>query len=216
MFSSRKLLLLIILLLTAGCVAYLLFVIIPARIAQNTYEGAKQIGEDIRNVFNVTPQISVNNRVVIKEQLPVFELATLSQQFDHEYTWTNTWLNSTKKIKIKGSFLAKVGFDLHQSFTINIDGEEARVTLPPPELLSLTPENDITFEDENGIWNWVDTEDRTSAINDFNRDAKNYAASAPWIQNAKGEIEKRLTEIFSKHGLHVTVRYTASDQLQPG
>src|SRR6187431_2788363 len=112
MFSSRKLILWIVLLITLCVAAYVLLVYLPRRMAEQAYEGARQIGHDISEVFKFTPEVRVNNTVVLQQQTPILELATLSQKFKHEYAWTNTWLNSTKKIKITGTFEAKAGFDL--------------------------------------------------------------------------------------------------------
>ena len=98
MFTNRKLVLLIVLLVTLSIAAYTLLVFIPSRLAQQSYEGAKQIGRDIAKAFNVTPEITVNNTVVLQQQTPILELATLSQKFQHHYDWTNTWLGSTKKL----------------------------------------------------------------------------------------------------------------------
>jgi hypothetical protein len=67
----------------------------------------------------------VNNTVVLQQQTPILELATLSQNFRHEYEWTNTRLGSTKKIKIKGSFEAKAGFDLNKRFALEITEDKA-------------------------------------------------------------------------------------------
>ncbi|HEY3402680.1 MAG TPA: DUF4230 domain-containing protein, partial [Ohtaekwangia sp.] len=171
MFSSRKLILWIVLLITLCIAAYVLLVYVPRRMAEQAYEGAKQIGQDISEVFQFTPEVRVNNTVVLQQQTPILELATLSQKFRHEYAWTNTWLNSTKKIKITGTFEAKAGFDLNQKIEVDIHEHHAIVTLPEPKLLSLQPQADYTFEDENGIWNWVNPEDRSKALNAFTQDA---------------------------------------------
>src|SRR5687768_12790010 len=113
MFSNRKIILIILLLITISVTSYFLFVVIPARAVRQSYEGAKEIGRDIKELFQFTPEVSVNNTVVLEQQTPILELATLSQTFRHEYEWTNTWLNSTKKIKITGTMEAKAGFDLN-------------------------------------------------------------------------------------------------------
>lgn len=207
MFSNRKLVLVIILLVTLSMAAYVLLVIIPARVARQSYEGAKEIGRDIRDLFQLTPEITVNNVVVLQRQTPVLELAVLSQTFRHEYEWTNTWLKSTKKIKITGTLEAKAGFDLNQQFSIHIKDDKAFVILPDPMLLSLEPKGDITFKDENGIWNWVKPEDRSKAINAFTADARAYAATADFIQQARTQVEEKLKKILNAHGKEMIIAY---------
>lgn len=215
MFTNRKLFLIIVFLIVVSITAYMLLIFIPGRIAQQSYEGAKQIGRDIANVFQVTPEITVNNTVVLQQQTPILELATVSQKFQHHYDWTNTWLGSTKKIDISGTFEAKAGFDLHQKFSIEIDHNNAVVTLPKPRLLSLEPLGDVAFTDENGVWNWVNADDRAKAMNAFTRDARRYAQQAQFVEQAQREIESKLREILLLHGKHVDIRYTEGTQISP-
>lgn len=210
MFSRAKLILIIILLITVCITAYVIVIIIPARLAQQSYEGAKQIGRDISEAFQFTPEITVNNTVVLQQQTPILELATLSQNFRHEYEWTNTRFGSTKKINIKGSFEAKAGFDLNKRFALEIHDDKALVFLPKPQLLSIESLNDIKFEDENGYWNWVDMDDRSNAINAFNSDARKYAQQAEFVSKAQESMEARLREILRLHGKEIEIHYSES------
>ncbi|MFZ6009535.1 MAG: DUF4230 domain-containing protein [Bacteroidota bacterium] len=210
MFSSRKVILLTVLLVTVGITAYVLLVTIPTRIAQRGYEGAKTIGKDLRELFQFTPEITVNNTVIVQQQTPVLELATLSQRFQHHYQWTNTWMRSTKEITITGSFEAKAGFDLKEKFAITIYDDHAVITLPEPKLLSLEPAGDISFKDENGIWNWVNQDDRTQAVNAFQKDARRYASQAQFIQDAKTKMEEQLLTIVKPHVKTAEVRFTTT------
>ena len=103
MLTDRKLTLVIVSSIVVVVTAYMLLIFIPGRIAQQAYDGAKQVGQDIANIFHVTPEITVNNTVVLQQQTSILELATLSQKFQHHYDWTNTWLGSTKKNKYTGN-----------------------------------------------------------------------------------------------------------------
>lgn len=213
MFANRKIILLIILLITLSITAYVIVVVIPTRLAERSYEGAKQIGRDISEAFQFTPEITVNNTVVLQQQTPILELATLSQKFQHQYEWTNTLLGSTKKINITGSFEAKAGFDLQKKFSIQINDNIAIVTLPEPQLLSLESLPDVKFKDENGFWNWVDMEDRSKAMNAFTGDAKKYAEQAQFVAQAQQAMEKKLKEILVLHGKEVEIRYSKVERI---
>jgi hypothetical protein len=215
MFTNRKLFLISVFLIVVSVTAYLLLVYIPARVAQQTYDGAKQIGRDIADVFKITPEITVNNTVVLQQQTPILELATVSQKFRHDYDWTNTWLGSTKKINIQGTFEAKAGFDLKEKFSVDISANRAIVTLPQPKLLSLEPSGDVRFMDESGVWNWVDAADRSRAMNAFTRDARRYGQEGKFVAQAKTEMEKKLREIFSHHDMQVEFRYSGIQRLSP-
>jgi Protein of unknown function (DUF4230) len=213
MFANRKLILIILLLVTLSVSAYVIIVIIPSQLAERSYEGAKKIGRDISEAFQFTPEITVSNTVVLRQQTPILELATLSQRFQHQYVWTNTWLGSTKKINIRGTFEAKAGFDLNKRFSIQINDDKALVMLPKPQLLSVESLPDVTFEDENGVWNWVDTEDRSKAMNAFTGDARKYAEQAEFIVQAQQVMEKKLTEILKLHGKEVEIRYSEVERI---
>jgi hypothetical protein len=212
--SNRRIILYLLLLAAICITAYTLIVVIPARAVEQAYNGAKKIGSDIRDAFQMTPEITVNNTIVLQRQVEIFELATVSQQFRHEYDWTNSLLGSTKRIHIEGTFEAKGGFDLHREFKIDIRDELAIVTLPSPKLLSLTPQPDITFTDENGFWNWINAEDRAKAINAFNLDATKYAGEADFVYQARKNMEGKLTEILSAHGKKVVIQYKDSPAIE--
>lgn len=214
MVTNRKLILIIALLITLSVTAYVLVVVVPSQLAQRSYDGAKQIGRDISKAFQFTPEIRVNNTVVLQQQTPILELATLTQTFQHRYEWTNTWLGSTKKITITGSFVAKAGFDLNEKFTIQISDKNAMVTLPKSQLLSIESMNDVSFEDANGIINWVRMEDRSKALNAFTADAKKFAEQASFIPQAQAAMENRLTEILQLHGKAVEIRYSPVERIQ--
>jgi hypothetical protein len=215
MFTDRKLFLLITFFIVISITGYVLLVVIPTKIAERSYAGARQIGHDIAEAFQVTPEITVNNTVVLQQKSAILELATLSQKFEHRYDWTNTWLGSTKKINIRGTFEAKAGFDLNKKFSIQINDNSAVVTLPAPELLSVEPQGDVKFTDENGVWNWVDAADRSKAMNAFTKDARRYAERGRFIEQAKLEIEKKLKEILALHEKNVEIRYVSEQRINP-
>ena len=214
MFGRARLILIIILFITVCVTAYVIVVVIPTQLAERSYEGAKQIGRDISKAFQFTPEITVNNTVVLQQQTPILELATLSQNFRHEYEWTNTRFGSTKKISIKGSFEAKAGFDLNKRFALEIYEDKALVFLPKPQLLSIESLNDIKFEDENGYWNWVDMNDRSKAINAFTSDARKYAQQAEFVTKAQQAMENKMREILKLHGKEMEIHYSESARIR--
>jgi hypothetical protein len=58
MFGRARLILIIILLFAVCITAYVIVVVIPTQLAQRSYEGAKQIGHDISEAFQFTPEIT--------------------------------------------------------------------------------------------------------------------------------------------------------------
>lgn len=209
---SRNLKLLIALIVTVTVAIYVTFVVIPEQMAKKSYAGARAIAEDIRKAFRFTPEVKVNNVIVLNQQTAVFEVAVLDQDFEHRYTWENSWLGSTKKIYIEGTFKAKVGFDLHKRFSIDLRDNKAYVTLAEPRILSVESMGDITYRDEQGIWNWVSVNDRTRATNAFVRDARTYAGRAPFSKAARHEMENRVRDLLSPYVEEVVIQYEGEPQ----
>lgn len=205
---SRNLKLLIAFVLVGTLAVYVVFVTIPTQLTRRSYEAAKMLGEDFRKAFQFTPEITVEQTVVLNQQTPVLELAVLAQNFEHRFIWTNTWLNSTKQIFITGTFQAKAGFDLHKKFSIRLTDDKAYVTLPEPVLLSIESRGDITYRDENGIWNWVDTDDRTNATNAFIKDARKFAAQAAFVKDAQTKMEGQVKELLKPYAKEVIIQYS--------
>lgn len=212
---SRNLKLLIILLLVGTFSAYVVLIVIPTQIAERGYQAARTLGEDFKKAFHFTPEITVNNTIVLNQQTPVLELAVLAQNFEHRYSWTNTWLNSTKQIYISGTFEAKAGFDLNQKFSIVLKDDKAIVTLAEPTILSVESKGDITYRDENGVWNWINTDDRTKATNAFIQDAKTYATQAALVKDTKEQMETRLRELLKPYTNDVLITYSHTLPLNP-
>jgi hypothetical protein len=80
--------------------------------------------------------------------------------------------------------------------------------LPEPKILSVESIGDITYRDENGIWNWVNTDDRTKATNAFLQDARNYATHAGFIKDAKTQMEKRLRLLLQPYAKDIVIEYS--------
>lgn len=206
MFSNRKILLIIVLLFAVCLAAYVLLVVIPRRVAEQSYDGARRIGQDIRELFQATPRITVNNRVIVERESDIFEIAAVSQRFHHTYRWKNTRLGSTKEIEVSGTFQSKAGYDINEAFTIDIKDGRAVVTLPEPRVLSVTLLGDIEFRDEGGWWNWVDSGDRTRAINAFMEDARRHAGRSMNKERINRTVAERLAGVVGQHVREVEVR----------
>lgn len=206
MFSNRKIILAIVLMVVVCATAYILLVAIPRRMAEQSYEGARRIGHDLREMFQVTPQITVNNKIIVEKETSILELASLAQQFHHTYTWTNTRLGSTKEIEVKGTFQSKAGFNLNDKFVVEITDGKAVVELPEPKILSLELLGDIEFRDEHGLWNWVNSEDRSRAVNAFMADARRYSGEHLDTKKISDDMVAKLVNVMGPHVREMEIR----------
>jgi hypothetical protein len=184
-----------ILLVGVAVAAYIVLIKAPTDLAENTAEG-------IRELFNFTPRVSIEQTVVIEQNTPILEVATVSRTVTVDHQWSHTWLGSTKTLHLKGVFTAKAGFDLRQPFTVDIQKNPLRVvaSLPPPQLLSLQMERYDILRDESGWWNRISDEDRERAVGDLHKTAHARAEASGILKDAQATAEMRIREIVERNG----------------
>lgn len=177
-------------LLAAAVGAYLLFVKAPAEVAHTIAQGIKE-------TFHFTPQVRINETVVIEQTSPIAELATVARDVLVDYDWSHRWLGSTKTLRLRGVFTAKAGFDLQQPFRITITDAplEVRAELPPPKLLSVQMDSFSILEDESGWWNRISDEDREQAIGALQHSAREKVLRTGLLDSARATIERRIHEL---------------------
>lgn len=188
----------LILVVGAAVVFYVIVIRAPIELAHATADG-------IREVFNFTPRVTVNQTVVIEQNTPILEVATVSRGISVDHTWSHTWLGSTKTIQVLGSFTAKAGFDLREPFTIEVERNPLRVvaTMPPPRLLSLELDSYRVLRDESGWWNRIADADREAAVRDLVELARTRAVASGILEEARATAELRIREIVERNGASV-------------
>jgi hypothetical protein len=176
-------------------VAYRLLIEAPARLAQVTAEG-------LRSLFQVTPRVRVNEVVVIEQNSPILEVATVSRPMLVDHEWSHTWLGSTKTLHVRGTFTAKAGFDLRKPFEVDIVGSPLRVTarLPRPQLLSLQMDEFEVLRDESGWWNRLTEEDRTNAVTALQNLAREKAEQSGILEEVQRSAQDRIRELVERNG----------------
>jgi hypothetical protein len=135
----------------------------PARTARQSTAELERLGKDLRAAFidiaHLQPRITINNRVYMEQSAPVSELAVLSRRIEVEHELLHTWVGSSKRVKLHGTFIAKAGFDLLQNLSIGIRPEEIIVQLPHAKILGVEQEQVDVLVFENGLWNRISGQD---------------------------------------------------------
>lgn len=167
----------------------------PADLARATADGVKE-------VFNFTPRVMINETVVIQEMAPIVEIAVVERPMLVDYRWTHTWLGSTKALHLQGTFVAKAGFNLREPFTIRISrtSRDVSAILPRPRLLSLEMTGYKILEDEPGWWNVISDRDREGAVMQLTETARRQALSSGLLADAQRTAMARITEIIERNG----------------
>ncbi len=192
-----------VVLIAAAVAFYLIVVKAPTELAHKTVDGIKE-------VFNFTPRVRIDQTIVMEQSAPIAELATVSKGVFVDHTWSHTWMGSTKTIEIQGTFTAKGGFDLRQPFTISVVRNPLRVLvdMPPARLLSVQLENYRVVRDEDGLWNRLTGKDREMAVSELNSQGKARAESSGLLEEVRSTAQTRIREIVERNGAVVEFTMT--------
>ncbi|MDA1183659.1 MAG: DUF4230 domain-containing protein [Acidobacteria bacterium] len=195
-------------LLVAGSVAALYVVLVkaPTDLASATAEG-------IKDLFQVTPQVTINQTVVIEQNSPILEVATVSRDMSVDHRWTSAWMGSTKTLELRGTFTAKAGFNLQEPFDIDITRYPLSIdaSLPQPAILSLEMRDMEILRDVDGWWNRVTAQDRESAIRALSAAAREQSERSGILEEVAQSAEARVRELVERNGASVAFRYPWDD-----
>jgi hypothetical protein len=172
--------------------------------------GAKAVGI-FREVFGMTPEVRINQRVVQGQVTPLAEFAVLQETFALQYTWIHRWMGSSKSIELSGDYVAKAGFDLSDSFLILVDAETGTVhaSLPRTKILSVEPTH-TEWKTGSGWWNKLQDADKTEAENVLRKAAREEAGKLGLQEKAETEAVRRLQELFDRNQQQVVFEYRLS------
>ena len=134
--------------------------------AEPAVELARRIVDGISRRLQFRPEVRINRETVLQRDTALLELVTVRREFVHEYEWEHQWLGSTKRLRLRGTFAAKAGFDLNDEFYLEMDPSNGQVELflPEPRVLGVEMTG-YEAEEEEGYWNKLGAEEREQAVN---------------------------------------------------
>jgi hypothetical protein len=182
------------LILFAGT-AWLFFVYFPKK----TVSVAKELAETVRNTLGMTPQVTINQKIISKRTNEILELAMIEQDFDIEHETSHTWMRSEKHITMRGTYRAKIGFDLQKGFNIEVHRGgflkpgQIILQLPRAEILSVEP-LEVQKTKTSGLINWVTNKDIELATKELAELALDKASKLEMLEDAEKRIENRLND----------------------
>lgn len=147
-----------------------------------------------REVAQLQPQVTVHDRVVFEQTKAALELAVVTLETEVEREMEHEWLGSRKRIRIRGTYVVKAGFDLLERFAVKIDGRHITITLPQPKILSVDPKDTEVLVLENGLWNKITPEDLEGEIRALPDLARKKAVETGLNKEALEMLTKRLME----------------------
>src|SRR5437588_8923567 len=183
----------------------------PARTAQQSTAELEKLGKDLRSAFvdiaHLQPRITINNRVYMEQTTPVSELVVLSRRIEVEHELLHTWVGSSKRVKLHGTFIAKAGFDLRKGLSIDIRPDEIMVQLPHAQILGVEQQQMDVLAFENGLWNRISGQDVQSELSVLPELAWKKAAQSELPAEAEQTLQKQLEQrIHMAQPLHLVFK----------
>ena len=157
--------------LIIGAVVLIIFLRLeswPARTARQSTAELERLGKGLGAAFidiaHLQPRITINDRVYMEQTTPVTELVVLSRRVEVEHELLHTWVGSSKRVKLHGTFIAKAGFDLRKGLAVDIRPQEIVVQLPHAQILGVEQQQVEVLAFENGLWNRISGQDVQSEL----------------------------------------------------
>ena len=180
----------------------------PARTARQSTAELERLGKNLRAAFvdiaHLQPRITINDRVYMEQTTPVSELVVLSRRIEVEHELLHTWVGSSKRVKLHGTFIAKAGFDLRKGLSIDIRPNEIMVQLPHAQILGVEQQQVDVLAFENGLWNRISGQDVQSELSALPALASKKAAESGLSAEAEENLQKQLEQrIHTAQPLHL-------------
>jgi hypothetical protein len=170
----------------------------PGRTARQSSGELERLGKDLRAAFidiaHLQPRVTINNRVYMEQTTAVSELVVLSRRIEVEHELLHTWVGSSKRVKLHGTFIAKAGFDLQQNLSIDIRPKEIVVQLPHAQILGVEQEQVDVLAFENGLWNRISGQDLQGELSILPQLAWKKAVETGLPAEAERTLQRQLDE----------------------
>jgi len=170
----------------------------PARTARQSTAELERLGKNLRAAFidiaHLQPRITINDRVYMEQTTPVSELVILSRRIQVEHELLHTWVGSSKRVKLHGTFIAKAGFDLRKGLSIDIRPDQIMVQLPHAQILGVEQQQIDVLAFENGLWNHISGQDVQSELSALPELAWKKAAESGLSAKVEETLQQQLEQ----------------------
>ncbi len=188
-----------------------LLVKLPGGAVDKTAEMAGKARDAVVDVFNLQPKVVSRTKVHYEQSSPALELSVTRRETLVEHETDHQYLGSTKRLRLRGVYEVKSGFDLDEPFTATIDGTVIELILPPAKILSVEQKTVEVLELRNGLWNKItpgDVEDHVNTLSAL-------ARQRVWKAGINDEAEKAVVEKLKEKLGPDTIIQINRDSLKP-
>ena len=184
----------------------------PARILNSASDQAateiRKIRDAFEDLFDLQPKISINEQVVYDQTKTALQLAILTRDIVVTRDAAQTWLGSTKTIRIHATYRVKAGFNLAQKLEVNVVDHQANITVPNASILSIEPLSIVVEELRDGLWNKIQPQDVDRELARMQELARAKASSLP--HDAEQSFERLLSQKLTGLNLHLEIHPDAT------
>jgi hypothetical protein len=185
----------------------------PMRTTHQGVSEAERVASDLKDAFvsiaHLQPRIRVNDRVYLEETTPTSEFAVVSRRVEVEHEFVHSWLGSSKRVKLHGTFAVKSGFDLRQGLAVDVRPQEVVIQLPHAQLLGIEQEQLDVLAFENGFWNRISADDVQNELSILPQLAREKALAGNLPAEAERSLQQQLQERIHT-GQPLRLLFTAS------
>jgi hypothetical protein len=183
----------------------------PGRTARQSTAELERLGKNLRAAFvdiaHLQPRITINDRVYMEQTTPVSELVVMSRRIEVEHELLHTWVGSSKRVKLHGTFIAKAGFDVRKGLSIDIRPGEIMVQLPHAQILGVEQQQVDVLAFENGLWNHISGQDVQSELSMLPDLAWKKATDSELCAEAEKNLREQLEQrIHTGQPLHLVFK----------
>lgn len=189
---SWKLVLVVIVAIIAGVTAWIFY-----RIETWPERTAMKVSKAFAELGHLQPRITIKDRVFFEQTKSVLELAVVSRETQVEREMEHEWLGSTKRMRMRGTYLVKAGFDLTQPFSVRVEGSRIETKMPPPRILSVDSKDIEVTVFENGLWNKISPAELENELRALPNLARQKAGESGLQKEASDAFTARVRDKFA-------------------
>lgn len=184
----KKLFKLVVIGILIGVVASGVTFVMTSRMSERETFSSSGVMERVKNISELNTVEMYFNEIIDFKNAKFFN--------DFEIPFTEKSFIFTVKARVK----AGVDMSSLEQSDIKIDEKNLVLRLPGPEITSLEILSYKAYDEKDGLFNEVTTEDTLKALELFEKDLKNQAKDNEIIEKAKENAEKSIRSIFMMAG----------------
>ena len=190
----------------------------PERVfASFTHESAASVAKlsnVLADTFQFRPRIVIKNKVFSESSQEVMQLTVLTKETQVTHESDQSWLGSTKHIRIRATVRLHAGFDLDKECQVSIKGTTVTVTLPPAKILSTEVLHWEVEQLQDGLWNRIQPEDIAAELNALPKIAESQEPGLP--AESQRTFQRELSEKLKPLGYEAKVQTEAKEMTNNG